>query len=328
MRSEMEKASESLCIVIAAYNEQDVLNEFYQRLSQSVAGLRYDMKFIFVDDGSSDGTLDILKNLHAVDERVVVIALSRNFGKEAAMTAGLDHAQEFDAVIVIDADLQDPPELIPDLVAKWREGNDVVYAQRIKREGESFIKRVTAAAFYRLVRRLRGGNIPANTGDFRLLSQRAVAALADLREQNRFMKGLFTWIGYKQTGIQYVREKRAAGDTKWNYWRLWNFALDGITSFTTLPLKLATYVGAITATLALFYGLVMVVRTLIFGNEVPGYPSIMVVILTLGGVQLVAIGVVGEYVGRMFNEVKRRPLYFIQEHLSASTQPDQKGKAD
>ena len=233
------------------------------------------------------------------------------------MTAGLDHASG-DAVIVIDADLQDPPELIPRLIEGWQQGYDVVYAQRMSRRGEPLLKRLTAFFFYRTATRMSGVSIPPDTGDFRLMDRRAVDALSRLRERHRFMKGLFAWIGYRQLAITYHREPRAAGTTKWNYWKLWNFAIDGFTSFTTFPLKVATYLGVFTAIFSLLYGLFLVIDTIASGNPVPGYPSLMVAVLFFGGVQLLFLGVIGEYLGRMFDETKQRPLYLIQETLPAA----------
>jgi polyisoprenyl-phosphate glycosyltransferase len=220
---------------------------------------------------------------------------------------------------VIDADLQDPPELIPDLLKYWREGYDVVYAKRMSRAGERVLKKVTAFIFYRLIRYVSRVNIPEDTGDYRLLSRRAVESLKQLREQHRFMKGLFAWIGYPQKAVPYQRDVRYAGVTKWNYWRLWNFALEGITSFTVAPLKIATYVDFITALGAFLYGLYMIMRTLIYGNPVAGYPSLLVIVLFLGGMQLLSIGIVGEYLGRMFDETKKRPLYFLKGYQPSRT---------
>jgi glycosyltransferase involved in cell wall biosynthesis len=303
-----------LSIVVPAHNEAEVLHAFHQRLSEVLASLRTKAEIVYVNDGSTDNTIEVMRSLYASDPRVAVVDLSRNFGKEIALTAGLDHAKG-DAVVVIDADLQDPPELIPELVQEWRQGYDVVYAKRTTRQGETLVKRATAYAFYRVIQRIGHVAIPEDTGDFRLLSRRAVDALKQLREQHRFMKGLFSWIGYPQKAVTYCRQPRLAGKTKWNYWRLWNFALEGITSFTTAPLKVATYLGLFTAMSAFIYGAVLIMATLMYGNPVPGYPSLMVVILFLGGVQLVAIGIIGEYLGRMFNEAKGRPLYFVKEHI-------------
>jgi glycosyltransferase involved in cell wall biosynthesis len=248
---------------------------------------------------------------------VAVIDLSRNFGKEIAMTAGLDHARG-DAVVVIDADLQDPPELIPELVRRWGEGFDVVYARRTARDGETFVKKATAKLFYRAIQFLSRVKIPADTGDFRLLSRRAVEALKLLRERHRFMKGLFAWIGYPQVAVYYHRDPRFAGKTKWNYWHLWNFALEGITSFSIGPLKIATYVGLLTAFASFIAAGVITYKTIVYGDPVRGYPSLMVVMLFLGGVQLMSLGMIGEYLGRMFNETKRRPLYLVNRFVPSS----------
>jgi glycosyltransferase involved in cell wall biosynthesis len=302
-----------ISIVIPAYNEQEVLPAFHARLTSAVAELSYAFEIVYINDGSTDATLTILEDLYAKDPRVAIVDLSRNFGKEIALTAGLHNAQGV-AVVVIDADLQDPPELIPQLITEWENGFDVVYARRTQRKGETWLKKASATGFYRVIQRLSKVRIPEDTGDFRLLSRRAVEALNTLSEQHRFMKGLFAWIGYKQKAVYYDRDPRFAGKTKWNYWKLWNFAIEGITSFTTAPLKFATYIGFLTAFVAFIYGSYMLVRTLFFGNPVPGYPSLIVIILFLGGVQLMAIGVVGEDVGRIFTETKRRPLYFLNAY--------------
>ncbi len=306
-----------LSIVVPAYNEQEVLPEFHRRTAAVVDKEGFRAEIIYINDGSRDGTLGILNSLKVADSRVAIVDLSRNFGKEIALTAGLDHARG-DAIVVIDADLQDPPELIPELVRRWREGFDVVFAKRIARDGETALKKLTALLFYRLVRRLSRVEIPADTGDFRLLSRRALDSLLQLREQHRFMKGLFAWIGYPQVAVMYRRDPRYAGETKWNYWKLWNFALEGITSFTTAPLKLATYSGLAIAIGAFLYAAVVIYKTLAFGDPVRGYPSLMVVVLFLGGVQLTSIGILGEYVGRMFSETKGRPLYFVQRFIPSS----------
>jgi len=305
-----------LSVVVPAYNEEDVLPDFQRRLVAVLDLLPLDCEIVYVNDGSRDRTLAVLERMRMTDSRVALVDLSRNFGKEAALTAGLDHARG-DAVVVIDADLQDPPELIPELVRHWQEGHDVVYAQRSARDGESLAKRITAHVFYRVIERISEVRIPRDTGDFRLLSRRAVDALLQLRERHRFMKGLFAWIGYPQKAVPYRRDPRHAGQTKWNYWRLWNFALEGITSFTTAPLKLATYVGILTATLAFLFGGYIVGATLLLGNPVAGYPSLMAVILFLGGVQLTALGIIGEYLGRLSDEAKGRPLYLVNEHRPA-----------
>ena len=308
--------SPTLSIVVPACNEAEVLLEFHARLDRVMLALGETWELVFVNDGSHDATLDIMEELHRADTHVTVINLSRNFGKEIAVTAGIDHAAG-EAVIVIDADLQDPPELIPDLVAAWRQGFDTVYAQRREREGETWLKKTTANAFYRLMRHLGQGQVqlPPNTGDFRLISRRVVDALGQVREHHRFMKGLFAWVGFPSKAVPYDRAPRYAGQSKWNYWRLWNFAIEGITGFTVVPLKLATYLGLFVAVLSAIYLAEVIVKTLLHGNPVAGYPSLMAVVLFLGGAQLVTLGVIGEYLGRIFNETKRRPLYFIERHL-------------
>jgi glycosyltransferase involved in cell wall biosynthesis len=306
-----------ISIVVPAFNEADVLPDFHQSITRALSAQPFDFEIIYINDGSSDNTLAIIRELRQTDNQVTLLDLSRNFGKEIALTAGL-HKAAGDAVVIIDADLQDPPELIPELIREWQNGYDVVYAQRTHRKGESLLKRTTAHFFYRIIQRISKISIPEDTGDFRILSRRAVNALNTFSEQHRFMKGLFTWIGYRQKALHYQRDPRHTGESKWNYWRLWNFALDGITSFTIAPLKISSYLGLLTAMGAFAYGIYMLIDTLLHGNPVPGYPSLIVIILILGGVQLVAIGILGEYLGRIFNETKRRPLYFVNEYLPSS----------
>ncbi|WP_109124201.1 glycosyltransferase family 2 protein [Dyella sp. C11] len=305
-----------LTVVVPAYNEAAVLEIFHARLGRVLDELPLDCEVLYIDDGSSDNTWQLIEDLAARDARTSALKLSRNFGKEAALTAGLDHV-DADAAVVIDADLQDPPELIPSLVERWREGFDVVYATRTAREGETGFKRFTSALFYRSMERVSDTRVPRDTGDFRLLSRRALDALRQLRERQRFMKGLFTWIGYRQTAVYYLREPRQAGTTKWNYWRLLQLAIEGFTSFSTAPLRLATWVGVLASLLAFLYGAWVFGKALFFGDPVHGYPSLMVVILFMGGVQLLALGVIGEYLGRNYAESKQRPLYFIEERRSA-----------
>ena len=313
----MDKANPRLIsIVVPAFNEQEVVGEFHERTTQVASALSIDYEIIYVDDGSSDNTPVLLQGLQAQDEHVSVVSLSRNFGKEIALTAGMDHCQG-DVCIVIDADLQDPPELIPELIQGWKEGFDVVYAKRRKRSGESMLKKATAYFFYRLIHKTTKIAIPEDTGDFRLLSRRAVNAVCAIREQHRFMKGIFAWVGFPQKAVLYDRDTRAAGQTKWNYWKLWNLALEGITSFTTIPLRLSTYIGFLVAFGALAFGLYIIVKTLVFGDPVQGFPTLAVIILFLGGVQLIAIGVIGEYLGRIFNETKNRPLYYLDSYQPA-----------
>ena len=312
-----------LSVVAPAFNEGEVLEKFHARLAKVLDDVPLDGEIVYVNDGSTDATAEILERLAASDPRVAVLELSRQFGKERALSAGIDYARG-DAVVVIDADLQDPPELIPELVAPWRDGGfEVVYAERVHRAGESWLRRGTASLFYRLIRRVSRVDIPRNTGDFRLLSRRAVDELKRLRERHRFMKGLFAWVGFAQKSVPYHRAPRSAGRSKWGYWRLWNFALTGITSFTIAPLKVATYLGLLIALLAFAYALVIVYKTLVWGNPVAGYPSLMTVILFLGGVQLMTMGVMGEYLGRMFEEVKQRPLYVVKSYRPAANKaPD------
>lgn len=297
-----------------------MLLEFHHRLSAVLAGLPYGFEIVYVNDGSKDTTLAVMQVLRRRDSSVAIVDLSRNFGKEVALTAGLDHASGDAIIIIIDADLQDPPELIPELVRGWEEGYDNVYAQRSRRAGESWLKKATAHLFYRGMQRVGRVSLPLDTGDFRLLSRRALDALLELREQHRFMKGLFVWIGFAPKAVPYERDARFAGHGKWRLWALWNFAIEGLTSFTVGPLKLASYLGLCVAFIAVCYALFIIYKTLVYGDPVAGYPSLMVTILFLGAVQLIGIGILGEYLGRIFNETKQRPLYLIQSFApSAST---------
>jgi glycosyltransferase involved in cell wall biosynthesis len=311
------QAAGSLSVVVPVFNEEAVLREFHRRLGIVLDGLAAPAEIVYVNDGSQDGTMALLTALHGEDPRVAVVDLSRNFGKEIAMSAGLDHANG-DAVVVIDADLQDPPELIPDMVSAFREGNDVVLMRRKSRARESWLKKTTARAFYRAIGRMGTIDIPENVGDFRLLSHRAVTALRRFPERSRFMKGLFAWVGFPCREIEYDRDGRYAGETKWSYWRLWNFALEGITSFSVVPLKAASYIGIVTALVAFAYGGYVVAKTLLRGDPVPGYPTLVTLVLFLGGLQLMALGIIGEYLARMFIEVKQRPLYLVQRRLPPS----------
>jgi glycosyltransferase involved in cell wall biosynthesis len=304
-----------LTVVIAAFNEADALPVLHPRIAavlDALAGDGVDGRVLYVDDGSRDGTWAVLDALAAADPRVATLRLSRNFGKEAALTAGLDLVDE-GAAMILDADGQDPPELIPRFVAHWREGYDDVHGTRVAREGEGLLKRGTAHLFYRLIGRLSHTPVPADTGDFRLLSPRALQALRGLRERQRFMKGLFGWIGYRRIAVPYERKARLAGRSKFSFWKLWNFALEGITSFSTAPLRIATWLGVATALVAFAYAAWIVVKALLWGDPVAGWPTMMAVILLLGGVQLIALGVVGEYLGRLYVESKQRPLYLVEQ---------------
>jgi glycosyltransferase involved in cell wall biosynthesis len=302
-----------ISLVIPCYNEQEVINLCQQRIAAVIGNLHgCDFEIVYINDGSSDNTAPLLAAIAAVDPRVRILTLSRNFGKEAALTAGLDHAKGC-AAIVLDADLQDPPELIPELLRLWQEsGADVVYGQRTRRNGETMMKKASAAAFYKLMNKISGKvNIPVNTGDFRLINRRGLDALKTLRERHRFMKGLFAWIGFTQVAMPYVRQPRAGGRTKWDYLSLYNLSLEGITGFSLMPLRIATLAGLAVSVFSFLFGTYIILRTLIWGNPVPGYPSLMVMISFLSGIQLLTIGVLGEYIGRIFNETKKRPLYFI-----------------
>jgi glycosyltransferase involved in cell wall biosynthesis len=306
-----------LSVVVPAYNEAAVLDAFFARTSRALDATGLEWEIVFADDGSTDATAEMIRLMHEADPRIALVSLSRNFGKEIAMTAGLDHARG-QAVVVIDADLQDPPELIGEFVRLWKLGHDVVYARRTEREGETTLKRATAHLFYRLMNKLAERPIPADVGDFRLMSRRAVDSLLRMRERHRFMKGLYAWVGYSQVEVPYARAPRAAGTTKWNYWRLWNLSVEGFTSFSILPLQFASYFGFLIALLSTGYGFFIALRTIIYGNPVAGYPSLVVIVLFLGGVQLMTLGIIGEYVGRIFNETKNRPLYLSREVMPSA----------
>ena len=302
----------TISIIVPLYNEEPNIDYLFERLFKVLDNLQLSYEIVCVDDGSKDNTLKRLIDYHDRYSTIKILSLSRNFGKDIALTAGLENAQG-QAIIPIDADLQDPPELIEPLIAKWREGYDVVYARRRTRQGESWVKRLTANVFYRVIGRISSVPIPRDTGDFRLLDRRVVDALKQMPERTRFMKGLFAWVGFKQTYVLYDRPNRFQGTTKWNYWKLWNFALDGITSFSLIPLKVWSYLGFLISLLAFIYGSFLILRTLILGIDVPGYASLMVTVLFVGGVQLITLGVIGEYLGRIYEEVKQRPLYLIRE---------------
>jgi glycosyltransferase involved in cell wall biosynthesis len=312
---------ESLTVVVAAFNEEAALPLLHARLAAVFDGLGLDAGVLYVDDGSQDRTWEVLCAIAERDPRVGLLRLSRNFGKELALTAGLDQVDS-DAAVVLDADGQDPPELLPEFIARWRAGADVVYGRRTSRSGEGWFKRATAHAFYRVIKRLSATEIPADTGDFRLLSRRVLDALRGLRERQRFMKGLFAWVGYPQVELPYERGPRIAGRSKFNFWRLWNFALEGITGFSTAPLRVATYIGLASAAMAFGYGAWIVAKTLLWGDAVQGWPTMMTVVLFLGGVQLVALGVIGEYLGRLFLESKQRPLYLVRDARPMGRKPE------
>ncbi len=301
-----------LSVVVPLYCEESNVDHLFERLETVVDELGVTYEIVCVDDGSKDSTLMRLISHHHRNPAIKVVALARNFGKELALTAGLDHSQG-QAVVPIDADLQDPPECIRELMEKWREGYDVVYAKRNTRSGETWLKTFSANGFYRVIGRMSQVTIPHDTGDFRLMDRRVVEALKQLPERTRFMKGLFAWVGHRQTFITYNRAPRHSGRTKWNYWKLWNFALDGIVSFSSTPLRVWSYLGLIISVISFIYASFLVIRTLILGIDLPGYASLMVAILFLGGIQLVSLGIIGEYLGRVYEEVKQRPLYLVRE---------------
>lgn len=307
-------------VVIPFHNEEDNLHHTIHQIARVFESLDSKLELILVDDGSRDSSTDIaisaLKKLTHLEYRIIV--LSRNFGKEAALTAGLDAATG-DAIIPFDADMQDPPEVISAMLDKWREGYEVVYAVRISRKGESPAKRASAFLFYRIINILSETDIPCDTGDFRLMDRKVVDALKNLPERTRFMKGLFSWVGFKQTSVSFEREPRNSGKSSWSYWRLWNLAVDAATSFSIIPLHLISGTGALVALSAIAYGLLIAIRTILLGVDVPGYASLITAILLLGGIQLIGIGTLGEYIGRIFKETKRRPIYIVRQTWSSTS---------
>lgn len=311
----MEQEKKKLItILVPAYNEQEVLHLLYDRLVKLMnENTGYDFEILLVNDGSKDKTFEIMQELREKDKRFCYLNLSRNFGKETAMIAGLDYCNG-DAVVIIDADLQDPPELIPEMIKYWEEGYDDVYAKRKSREGETWLKKFTSKMYYEVLQGFTRIEIQKDTGDFRLLDRRCVEALKSMRENQRYTKGLFSIIGYNKKEILYDRDPRAAGQTKWNYGRLIDLSIDGITSFTTSPLRWAAILGIMISGVAFIYMIYIIIKTLATGIDVPGYASLMVVILFLGGIQLIFLGIIGEYLGRTFNESKHRPLYFIERY--------------
>jgi polyisoprenyl-phosphate glycosyltransferase len=306
-------------LVVPFYNENDAVETFFKTIVpvlEAIKSIRFEI--VCVNDGSSDGTLDKIVQASARDARVRVIDLTRNFGKEAALTAGLDEASG-DAVIPIDADLQDPPSLIPVMIEHWFQGAEVVAAKRSTRVCDTLVKRITAALYYRVHNALSTVKLPENVGDFRLMDRAVVNALRSLPERHRFMKGLFAWVGYRTVIVEYEREPRSAGHSKFSGWRLWNFALEGITSFSTVPLRSWTYIGLALAAMSFFYGGFIIGRTLLFGNPVPGYASLISILLFMGGIELVGIGIIGEYIGRIYYETKERPVYLVRRRYQAES---------
>ncbi|KLV04255.1 glycosyl transferase family 2 [Photobacterium aquae] len=301
-----------LSVIVPMYNESEVLATCHERLCDALDQLHRPCEIIYVDDGSADSSWSLAAAFTSPHHTVRAVRLSRNFGKEAAMSAGLAQAAG-QAVIIIDADLQDPPELIPEMVSQWQAGFDVVDMQRSKRHGEGWFKRFTAAAFYRVINHISEVDLPANVGDFRLLDQRVVREINQLPERTRFMKGLFAWPGFKRTTLQFERDSRQAGETKWNYRKLMHLAFEGITSFSTRPLRMATVAGAMISVAAIVWAFIVWSKTLLWGDPVAGYPSMMIMMLLMGGIQLLSIGLMGEYIGRLFIEAKQRPLYVVMD---------------
>ena len=298
-----------ISLVVPVYNEQETVPLFLETVKGDLVNNKYEI--VFINDGSTDSTLPLLLQLAADDAALKLVNLARNFGKEAALTAGITAAAG-DVVIPLDVDLQDPPELIPVFLEKWKEGYDVVYGVRSARTSDTALKRLTAGGFYRVFNRFSRVKLPENAGDFRLLDRRVVTTLLQLPERNRFMKGLFAWVGFPSIGIPYERPARAAGTTTWNYWKLWNFALDGLFAFSTLPLRIWSYVGVCIAFFAFLYASFIVGRVLLLGRDVPGYASLLTLGLFIGGIQLISTGIIGEYIGRMFEEVKGRPVFVVE----------------
>lgn len=298
-------------IVIPIYNEEESIKELYRRLCQILNSLEAESELIFINDGSHDSSLAILQNLQQQDSRIKIIDFSRNFGHQLAITAGLDYVSG-QACVIMDADLQDPPEVIPELIKAWQNGYEVVYAVRNQREGETWFKKAAAAAFYKILKKLTETDIPLNTGDFRLLDKKVVDAFHNVRERHRFVRGIISWLGFRQTSVYYNREARFAGETKYPFWKMFKFALDGITSFSHRPLQLATWLGFLFSITSFLYAIWAISIKLFTNQTVPGWTSLIVTILFLGGIQLLTLGIIGEYVGRMFDDVKQRPLYVVR----------------
>lgn len=309
------KDNPRITLLVPVFNEEESIDLFIETVEQKLGGQDFDYDYLFIDDGSSDATLDVLTEWSKKNKRVGVIVLSRNFGKEAAMTAGIDSATG-DALVPIDVDLQDPPELIIDFVKHWRAGYDVVYGKRSSRGAEGFVKRVGSEWFYKVFNFFSHTDIPEDVGDFRLIDRRVIEVIKRLPEKNRFMKGLFAWAGFKSKEVEYVRPGRSAGETSWNYWKLWNFAIDGVVGFSTSPLRVWSYFGFFISFLAFLYGSFIVYLAIFSGVDTPGYASTMIIILFLGGIQLISIGILGEYIGRLFTEVKGRPVYIVDRLIS------------
>ena len=306
-----ENSSVFLSIVVPCHNEESVIDIFLDKIFAVLKEINRSYEIVFVNDGSSDETLEVLKEKSNQYDEIRVINLSRNFGKEAAMTAGID-ACVGEVVVPIDADLQDPPELMIDFIEMYEKGFDVVVGKRVDRSADSYAKRTSAELFYKMHNKISDIEIPHNVGDYRLMSRRVVEELKRLPETQRFMKGVFAWLGFKTAVIPYKREERVAGDTSFNGWKLWNFAIDGITSFSTAPLRIWLYIGMFLAGVSFVFGSYIILKTLILGVDSPGYASIVTIVLFLGGIQLMGIGILGEYIGRIYIESKNRPIYIVE----------------
>lgn len=303
-------------LIVSMYNEEESLKVFFEEIEKVMKKIpEYSYEIVCIDDGSKDDTYAMLCQYAKKNKRIRVIKFSRNFGKEYGMMAGLKFCRG-DAAIPMDVDLQDPPELIIKFIEKWKEGYDMVYGIRSDRQSDTFLKRMTAKLFYKIYNLMTRSPIPYNAGDYRLIDRKVINAILSLKERNIFMKGVFGWTGFKSTGIKYTRQKRYAGHSKWNYWKLWNFALDGITASTTFPLRIWTYLGTLLSVTGMFYAVYIIIRTIMNGIDVPGYASLLVFILVLGGIQMIILGILGEYIGRIFIEVKNRPLYIIDEKVN------------
>jgi glycosyltransferase involved in cell wall biosynthesis len=301
----------SLSIIVPVFNEEKMVELFLNEISKTLNSLKETYEIIFINDGSKDNTLNTLISLKSSYPFIRIINLSRNFGKEAAMTAGLDKALG-EAIIPMDVDLQDPPELIQEFITKWKEGHDVVLAKRVDRTTDSFMKRLSAEFFYKFHNKIAYVPIPENVGDYRLITRKVLNAIRSMPENQRFMKGIFSWVGFNSVVVEYKRNNRQAGQSSFNGWKLWNFALDGITSFSTMPLKIWLYIGCFIASISFFFGIWIILKTLIFGIDWPGYASLVTVMLFLGGIQLIGIGILGEYIGRIYMESKHRPIYIVE----------------
>lgn len=307
--------SKLISIMIPLYNEEETLPITYDRLIRVLNGIHYDFEILLINDGSKDKSIKIIKELREKDSRISYLDLSRNYGKEIAMAAGFDYVSG-DAVIIMDADLQDPPELIPEMIKYWEEGFDDVYAKRKSRHGETWLKKKTSYYFYRILKKLSKVEIQEDTGDFRLLSRRAVEAIKGFKEHHRYTKGFFSWIGFNKKEILFEREARVAGKSKWNYFKLIELAIEGVTSFSSAPLRLTTFIGFITAFMGIVYMAYIIFKKIVFGDPVAGYASMVSLLLFFSSIQLISLGIIGEYLGRIFDETKNRPLYFINEYNS------------